>query len=49
MEFEELLPDNQVVNAGTRHESCISIDKASQTLRFDKDKIKKQKVDTLAK
>ena len=49
VEFEELLPDNQVVNAGTRHESCISIDKASQTLRFDKDKIKKQKVDTLAK
>ena len=49
VEFEELLPDNQVVNAGTRHESCISIDRASQTLRFDKDKIKKQKVDTLAK
>ena len=49
VEFEELLPDNQVVNAGTRHESCISIDRASQTLKFDKDKIKKQKVDTLAK
>ena len=49
VEFEELLPDNQVVNAGTRHESCISIDRASQTLKFDKDKIKKQKVDSLAK
>ena len=49
VDFEELLPTNHVASAMARHESVISIDRKSQTLRFDKDKIKKEKVDSLGK
>ena len=49
VDFEELLPGNQISSAISKHESCISIDRKSQTLKFDKDKVKKEKVDTLGK
>ena len=49
VELEELLPANQTTSSLAKHESIISIDRRSQTLKFDKDKVKKEKVDTLAK
>ena len=49
VELEELLPANQTTSSLAKHESIISIDRRSQTLKFDKDKVKEEKVDTLAK
>ena len=49
VDFEELLPGNQTSSALAKHESCISIDKRSHTLKFDKDKVKNEKVDSFAK
>ena len=49
VDFEELLPGNQTSSALAKHESCISIDKRSHTLKFDKDKVKNEKVDSYAK
>ena len=49
VDFEELLPGNQTSSALAKHESCISIDKRSHTLKFDKDKVKNEKVDSFSK